>query len=463
MDHLRFIGARDFRWRSGALRLDRAGLLERAGILAERFARLRPGARIGILCDTPLDTGVATVAARLAGRTLALLDGSPAVLAAARPELLVIPPGRVIPRQWRGPVLRFDEDLRPRAEDGIDPHPASPDAPACDLLVFTSGSTGSPKAIGHRWTSIDRNSEELSGRLGLTEGDRFAALLPVFHLYGFLFNTAMPLWLGADVETAAGSDFLPGELSASGCTVLAGARPHISAINRTGGAPPSGLRCVVSSGGPLAEGDSEAFRARWGVPVRNIYGSSECLMISVNDPVRGEPDRTLGTPLPSSRLRVSDDGELQVLSEKFAARCEMGGVSGPLPLTADGWYATGDLVTGSAGDLRITGRLATTINVAGKKVSPESVEAALRRVPGVVDAGVAGYPDPLTVERVGAVLVSGGAPVDVLALRAALAGMLAPHELPRRVVWRRALPLLPNGKLDRRSLAEMLLAETRGG
>lgn len=466
MNEPAYIGTRDFIWRRGPLSVSRTHLLTLTEKLADRLRQLPSDARVLALPEDPLQAAVGYCAARRAGRTLLLAnDGEalPRIIAGARPALQLCFENQatVLPAALRV-TLAESEIQEIAAAKGSSPSgaiaacaPAATAALSADFIVFTSGSTGEPKAIGHRWGSLDVNSDELAQRLALTAEDHFAAMLPVFHLYGFLFNVAMALRLGADLTASPGAEFSSGFLSGSSATVAAGARPHLISLTGSAAPRPPRLRRFVSSGGPLAPGDSERLQNLWSLPVENIYGSSECMMIAVNDPGGGEAENDLGSPLASCEWRLGEDGELRVRTEKLAVGYEIAGRQMPLARDEAGYFRSGDRARATSRGYQISGRLATTINVGGKKVAPEAVEAVLRTLPGVRDAAVCAYADPAAGERVAAVLTGEGG-VGAAELRAQLIGRLAPHELPRRLLWVDALPRLANGKLDRCALPELL-------
>ena len=466
------LGLRDFTWNCGAITLGRDDLLKLAAAVHAGLEHLPPGSRLMALADTPLELAVFHLAALASPHTLMLGNPDdpvrlPGLLKSTSAAALLCGGRREIGGGLRAagvtlPLLSLENcamirtDAWPEASDAERAAPPRETRLTAGLIAFTSGSTGLPKAFGHGWDSVALNSAELAARLGLTSADHFAAVLPIFHLYGYLFNVAMTLALGADLTASTAREFSPDWLAGTPATVFAGARLHVMSV-ASGDAPhPPRLRCFVSSGGPLAAGDSRRLEERWRLPVHNIYGSSECMMIAVNDPAAGDAEADLGTLLPAARWRIAPDGELQIHSEKLAAGYEIEGHFHPLPQTADGFFRSGDLARETARGLQICGRRASTINVGGKKVVAEAVEAALREVPGVRDAAACAYPDPAAGERVGALLVAQRDPLALGALRAALQGLLQSHELPRRIAWVSELPRLANGKLDRQAVPMVL-------
>jgi len=125
----------------------------------------------------------------------------------------------------------------------------------------------------------------------------------------------------------------------------------------------------------------------------------------------------------------------------------------------DEGFLTGDYGTIAAdGRLTLWGRVSSFINVAGRKVQPAEVEATLRTLPGVADVRVVGGNDQRRGEHVVAciVLQPGSAPLTVLAVRRFCADRLAPHKIPREVVFVDAIPLTIRGKTDREALNAMI-------
>jgi acyl-CoA synthetase (AMP-forming)/AMP-acid ligase II len=120
---------------------------------------------------------------------------------------------------------------------------------------------------------------------------------------------------------------------------------------------------------------------------------------------------------------------------------------------ADGWLHTGDLGSlDDGGRLVVLGRARDVIVTGGEKVAPDGVEEALRAHPEVMDAGVAGRPDPEWGQAVTAWVVAGPAGVGDEELLAFLRVRLAPHEVPKRIHRVASLPRNAAGKLERRLL-----------
>ena len=196
---------------------------------------------------------------------------------------------------------------------------------------------------------------------------------------------------------------------------------------------PPGLRRALLGGGPIP-GSLLARAREAGVDVAPSYGMTEaCSQIATD-----------GWALFGVQLEIAADGEVLVRGDTVAAGA----------LADDGWLHTGDLgALDARGRLEIHGRKADTIVSGGENVAPAAVEAALLEHPGVVDAAAFGRADAEWGEAVVAQVVLGDSvAVDLGALRAHCASLLAPFQVPKRIELVDSLPRGATGKLLRREL-----------
>ena len=186
--------------------------------------------------------------------------------------------------------------------------------------------------------------------------------------------------------------------------------------------------------------------ARHSLKIHLTYGSSETAGGCVYD----------AQALPGVRVKVTD-GRIMLGGPTIAS-----GYLGNPTLTAKHfsvddsgvrWYATDDLGSYGDGILSVTGRADDVIITGGLKVSAAQVQGVIEALPGVMAAGVVPVPDAQWGQQIGAAYV-GSADPDALA--AAVRGSLGPAAVPRRLIRVDALPLLPNGKIDRLLLASRL-------
>jgi long-chain acyl-CoA synthetase len=245
-----------------------------------------------------------------------------------------------------------------------------------------------------------------------------------------------------------------------------GGVPHIYALlgqtPTRGEVDLSSLRVAFSASAPLLAADARRFAERYGVAVRQLYGSTETGTISFNrhaEPA-SRPD-SVGTPLEGVSVSVLDEqgqpaplgaeGELAIRSG-YAARSYVDNDEATRAHFRDGAYFTGDLGTKDAqGHIRITGRKKLMINRGGFKVNPYEVEAAIREHPKVDDVVVTGAPGAQGADLVCAIVVSsqGCTAQEIIAH---CRDLIADYKIPARVEFRDGLPKNAAGKVLRAQL-----------
>jgi len=358
---------------------------------------------------------------------------------------------------------------RPVVRDGHEPD-AGDDA----VLVFSSGTTGLPKAVRHTHASMGRATAHWAAALGLGPDDRFQVATPPSHILGLL-NLFAAAEAGATVRlhTRFDLDEVLHRIAADRITLEMAVAPIALAMAnhpRLEEYDLSSLRYIMWGATPVTESVAEAVTARTGVRWLCAYGASELPVLAANpvgDPAAWRLD-SAGLPPAEVELRVADldtgavlepggMGEIQAHSPSVMA--------GYLPAAdtaeafADGvWYRTGDVGwLEPEGWVHLTDRCKEMIKVSGFQVAPAEVEAVLHGHPAVVDCAVFGLPD----ERAGEV------PVAAVQLDPAAAPSLADGELERLVadtlatykhlrhlVVVDAVPRLPSGKVLRRVLRD---------
>jgi long-chain acyl-CoA synthetase len=353
---------------------------------------------------------------------------------------------------------------------------ADPDADA--VLVFSSGTTGFPKAVRHTHRSMGHGVAHWITALGLTDTDRFQIATPPVHILGLL-NIFTAVAAGArfrlharfDLEAslrAVQDEHLTLDQAVAPIALGMANHPQLEEFDL------SSLRYVMWGATPVAPEVAETVTTRAGVRWLPAYGTSEVPVIACN-PVQ-EPDRwrldTVGLAIPGSPgvqvrivdpergevLAAGDTGEIEVLSPSRMA--------GYLPESEtaaafrDGWYRTGDIGwLEPEGWLHITDRLKEMVKVRGFQVAPAEIEAVLHGDARVRDCAVFGVPDPELGEAiVAAVVVVDGETVAEEELTELVASRLAGYKRVRHVQFVDEIPRLPSGKALRRTLKEQWLA-----
>jgi len=332
-----------------------------------------------------------------------------------------------------------------------------PTAPGHALLKLTSGSTGTPRLVALTGAQVAADVDQIVPTMGLHPDRPNLGVLSMAHSYGFS-NLVTPLLLHGIPLVLAASP-LPAAVAAAAAPWPRLTLPAVPALWRTwheAGAIPASIRLAISAGAPLPLTLEQAVLESRGLKIHNFLGASECGGIAYDRSTGPRPDSAcVGSALEGVVLSVGPDGCLVVASPAVADTY----LPEPDPRLGGGSFRSADLVSvGPDGVLRILGRASEVINVAGRKVLPDSVEKVLLGHPAVRDClafGVSG--DPGRGEAVGLVYALRG-PAEESELRAFLAARLPGWEVPRRW-WRRdELGVDARGKRSRAGWRELLAA-----
>ena len=357
---------------------------------------------------------------------------------------------------------------------------ASGDAPtpsldedACAVIIYTSGTTGHPKGamLSHR--NLTRNVEQVQAALRFDARDRFVTLLPLFHSFAGTVCMNTPLTAGCAAVLL--ENFAPARtletIEKHGVTIFAGVPAIFNALLQY--TPErefdlSSLRLFVSGGAPLPASTLAALEQRFGVPVLEGDGPTECSPVTSVNPLEG-PRKvgSVGPAVPGVEIAIFDDDDHPVPTDEIGEIVVRGdnvmlGYLNQPEATAEamknGWYHTGDLGKMDAdGYVYIVDRKKDMIITSGLNVYPREVEEVLFTHPAVADAAVIGLPDALRGEEVVAVLVRRpDAAVTERELMAYCRERLANFKAPRRVLFRETLPRGGTGKVVKRLLKKEL-------
>lgn len=331
-------------------------------------------------------------------------------------------------RAWRD-----GQAVIPVEKDAPEPALYVPPPPGICLVKYTPGAAGIPRGIFFTGEQVMADGERLVAAMRLDPAVPNLAVISLAHSYGFS-NVVLPLLLHGVPIHIAPVPFprVIEEIFKQHSALVVAAVPSMwRAWHRAGilkGAP---ISLALSAGAPLALAlESEVFDAA-GLKIRNFYGSSECggISLDMGDGVRSSAS-DVGTPLPGVEVQVGPGGRLLVISSSVAT-----GYDSPREddLLGGGRYLTRDLGhLGSNGSIHLTGGLGGAINVAGRKVSPAKVEAALIATGLVRSALVHGIPssDAERCEEISARIVL-HEHVSLEAVKSAVCEKLQNWELPR--------------------------------
>jgi acyl-CoA synthetase (AMP-forming)/AMP-acid ligase II len=428
-----------------------------------------PGDRVALMSSNRPEFVMALYAIWRAGAAVVLISSSWKRAEVAHALELTEPRHGVGDQPLLGeflPLLSLDTLITP-VRDADVPVPL-PDSDA--VFVFSSGTTGMPKAVRHTHASFAAAMVDWRTALELGPTDRMQIVTPPSHILGLLnIATALDAGCWLRLHRRFDIDALLSHIEKDRITVEMAVAPIALAIASHPGLEDhdlSSLRYIMWCATPVTESVAREITRRTGVKWVTAYGASELPVLACNR-LDGTHLDTVGRELPGVRLRISsldtgvtlpagEVGEIVAQSDSVMAGYlpdteTAGAFLGPAD---DRWYRTGDIgYIDSDGWLHITDRLKEMIKVRGFQVAPAEVEAVLHEHPAVADCAVFGIPDDAAGEAViAAVRLTD--PVHDDELIAFVGDRLASYKRPRRVVVVPEIPRLPSGKVLRRTLKE---------
>lgn len=339
-----------------------------------------------------------------------------------------------------------------------------PDRPA--YIVFTSGTSGTPRAVVHAHRAILGRQMMMTDWYDLRESDRLC------HAGAFNWTYTMGTGL-MDPWTMGATALIPGPevdiaqlpllLKRHDATILAAA-PGVYRKLLAAGANMTlpKLRHGLCAGEKLSETIRDGWRAVAGTELFEAYGMSECSTFISSAPARPVAPASLGFVQTGRRVAIlGPDGPVPFGEEGTIAvhRTDPGlmlGYLGEEAATAErmqgDWFLTGDQATmGADGTITFLGRVDDMMNAGGYRVSPMEVEAVLNAHPGITQAAVTDI-EVKKDARVIMAFYTAPAPIEEETLRAFTSARLAGYKCPRAFYHLADLPAGANGKLTRRAL-----------
>jgi long-chain acyl-CoA synthetase len=349
-----------------------------------------------------------------------------------------------------------------------------PRAPSEEYVYqYSSGSTGRPKRVARTHGQCWAEAESYRVSIGVSAHDTLFCAVPLFHTYGM--GNCLTTFLRAGATLVIMEDPNPfilhrgralRVLERHRVTIFPGVPFNFRLLaDAAETADLSSLRACFSAGTPLPREAFLAFHERYGIAVRQLYGSTETGVMTINlDPDPVATSASVGTPVPGVEVVIVDDAGLPV------AGGEEGEVTVRGPAIADGYadadevsraafrdgrYFTGDLGRVDAeGRLFITGRKKLFIEVAGHKVDPVEVQDVLEAHPKIREAVVVGVKGKVEGEEIVKAAI---VPVDGCEQREVIAfcqQRLANFKVPQIVEFRDEIPKSPLGKTLRKYLIQ---------
>jgi benzoate-CoA ligase family protein len=396
--------------------------------------------------------------------------------AAAAPELRgILCSGAAGPAAAAVPVHDLDALVAAAVPDEA-VYPSTADSPA--FWLYTSGTTGKPKAAMHRHGSVQVVCETYGAQvLGIRPGDRCLSAAKAFFAYGLGNSLLFPLSAGAAaiLEPAPSRPEVVAERAAQfGATLFFGGPTFFANMLRAG-LPPgamAGIRLAVSAGEALPAALYERWTSHFGVDILDGIGMTEMLHIFLSNTEGQVRPGTTGVAVPGYELKILDEagapvppgtpGTLYVRGSS-AATGYWSRYDASRQVYQGEWLRTGDTYVADAdGYYACLGRTGDMLKVSGMWVSPAEVEQRLLGHPSVTQAVVVAGLDGDGLEKpVAYVILRPGAPAAEDELIQFCRDGLPAFKRPRRVVLTDGYPTTATGKVRRvelRQLATELLA-----
>jgi fatty-acyl-CoA synthase len=382
-----------------------------------------------------------------------------------------LPDTRVIGLDFTPPApgCAFDALLTQAAGDSRNPHT---DLFCPLLIVYTSGTTGRPKGAVLRQEALLWNGVMSQHMHGLNSDDHVLTVLPFFHVGGLNIQTTPALHHGATVTIL--SRFTPD----AALTTVSRDRPTLTVL------VPATIQAItdhsdwaatdlsslkaVSTGSQIVPPHLIERLVSRGVPVLQVYGSTETCPIAVYTHLGGDLSRTGSTGLPGlcCEAVVIDDAGVELPPDtpgEIAVRGPnvffeyWGNAAATREVLREGWFRTGDIGRRDAdGYFFVHDRKKNMIISGGENIYPAEVERVLLEHPDVADCGVIGRPDAKWDEvPVAYVIPRAGCRADAEALKAHLLTQLARFKVPREFVFVEDLPRTALGKVQHFRLRQL--------
>lgn len=337
--------------------------------------------------------------------------------------------------------------------------------PETAVVLFTSGSTGNPRAVQLSRGNVEANVRAVIASLDFATVPQQLLFLPLSYSFGLLGQLLPALALGIPtrlLQSLVELKFLFDAGDAAG--MISGVPSHYETLLRLLGdenAAYPAISHIVSAGAALHVPTRQRLQRLFpAATIYTNYGQTEAapriLCLKSDNPhfLSG----ATGYPVGNLRARCSEEGELQVSGDQIMLGY-LGEVAASAAKVRDGWLQTGDLASiADDGLVTIRGRLDDLFKVGGERIGPQEIEQALLALPGVAEAAVFIEDEALYGGSIGACLQAGagGFALSKRDIVRELGKTLSKHKIPARYFLLPTLPKSENGKILRRRLPEAL-------
>ncbi|MBW0004345.1 MAG: acyl-[ACP]--phospholipid O-acyltransferase [Hyphomicrobiales bacterium] len=465
-----------------------------AQILGRKLARFAaPGEAVGVLLPNSAGVVATFFALQASGRVPAMLNfsaGPANVISACKAaKVTTVLTSRAFIEKGRldklievlAPVVRlvYLEDIRTEI-GGLDRLRGllagrraivqrSPDDPA--VILFTSGSEGTPKGVVLSHRNILTNAAQALARVGVGGEDKVFNVLPVFHSFGLTGGLILPLIAGVPVymyPSPLHYRIVPELVYQTNATIMFGTDTFLAGYARS--AHPydfHSLRLVFAGAEAIKPETRALYMERFGVRLLEGYGVTETAPVLAINTEMANRAGSVGrlSPLMEMRIEpvpgVEQGGRLFVRGPNVMLGYLTAANPGVIEPPVEGWHDTGDIVAvDERGFIAIRGRAKRFAKVGGEMVSLSAVEALVSELWPSAQSAVVAMPDPRKGERLILVTTRSDAARDALIREAKNKG-ISELMIPSEVIIIDKLPLLATGKADYPAISELAKERTR--
>lgn len=345
----------------------------------------------------------------------------------------------------------------------------SPDSPA--VVLFTSGSEGTPKGVVLSHSNILSNLKQLEARINFTARDVVLNFLPMFHSFGFTVGTMLPILHGMPTffyPTPLHYAVIPEIAYEISATIMFGTNTFFAGYAKKAHAYDFfNMRYVVAGAEKLQETTRQLWADKFGIRILEGYGATETTPIaSVNTPMDFKAG-TVGRFMPSMGYKlepvegIEDAGRLHVSGPNimlgYLLADNPGKLVTPKSIYGEGWYDTGDIAhVDNEGFLSIRGRSKRFAKVSGEMVSLTAVEQMAANAWPDAHHAATSLPDAKKGEQV--ILLTTQKNATVNGLAEASKGV-AHILLPKKILVVDVIPVMATGKTNYIAVTELASAK----